>query len=495
MNPAHIEGLKITHIFKDLGLRMKTYRFQRHIFSMGVAALSISCGMTVQAQNLHEAVMIALAQYPAILAAQSKIDAADSDIIRAQGAHWPQVAWTGTYNAYNTGNVSNNWIQSPTVSMNIWSGWRIQSDVERSKSLADASRQQERITRDDVALQCTEGYLNWAHQIELTRLARENLASHQKIFSDIKRIIEIDPGRGVDLSQAQVRFENAKLTLQQREADLNSAEQRLNRMLLGKIPATPSGIDFAPGLSPGSAQQALTYINDTHPVIAQMRAQVTAAEAAVRNARAQFSPTVNVTYGKQTYQGTAQGDYLAQLVVSVPLFDGGTAYGATGAAQGNLRAIELNLKESELILKERIASFWSDWVSAKNRKLLGISQAKTAQSLVQGYKSQFQVGRRSLLDLLNVQSDLFTYQSNAENAAFEARVARARIMASMGRLAAAYSDPNGPVDKTDLVDQGAERKPSLPPSSPSGNLDWTGTTVGVLPSRLAQPQLTGVYKP
>lgn len=447
------------------------------------------------AQNLHEAVMIALQQYPAILAAQSRSEAADSDIIRAQGAHWPQIAWTGTYNAYNTGNVSNNWIQSPTVSMNIWSGWRIQSDVERSKSLADASRQQQRITRDDVALQCTEGYLNWAHQLEMVRLARNNLAAHQKIFGDINKIIEVDPGRGIDQSQARVRFENAKLVLEQREADLNAAEQRLNRMLLGKMPSMPLGIDFAPGLSPASAQQALTYINETHPVIAQLRAQVLAAEASVRNARAQYSPTVNLTYGKQTYQGTAQGDYVAQLIVSVPLFDGGTAYGATGSAQGNLRAIELSMKETELIIRERVASFWADWISAKNRKVLGLSQAKTAQSLVDGYLLQFQVGRRSLLDLLNVQSDLFTYQSNAENATYEARVARARIMASIGKLAVSYSDPNGPSDKEESNLAISSNKFSSSPQTNTTNLDWTGTTTGVLPARLAQPQLIGVSKP
>lgn len=474
---------------------MKAYRSPKVFCCFGFAIVSISVGMCVRAQNLHEAVMIALSQYPAILAAQSKINAADSDIIRAQGAHWPQVAWTGTYNAYNSGNVPNNWIQSPTVSMNIWSGWRIQSDVERSRSLADASRQQERITRDDVALQSTEGYLNWAHQLELVRLARENLASHQKIFGDISKIIEIDPGRGVDQSQARVRFENAKLTLQQREADLISAEQRLNRMLLGKMPTVPSGIDYAPGLSPSSAQQALTYVNETHPVIAQYRAQVFAAEAAVRNARAQFSPTVNVTYGKQTYQGTAQGDYLAQLVVSVPLFDGGTAYGATGAAQGNLQAIEFNLKESELIIRERIASFWADWVSAKNRKVLGISQAKTAQSLVDGYKMQFQVGRRSLLDLLNVQSDLFTYQTNAENAAYEARIARARIMAAIGKLAVSYSDPGGPIDKYDPPPAGSKNDFPVTQQPSANNQDWTGTTVGVLPARLAQQPLNGASKP
>ena len=403
-----------------------------------LANISIWFSCQASAQNMQEAVRIALAQYPAILAAQSRIEAADSDIIRAQGAHWPQVAWMGTYSVYNSSRVQDTWIQSPTVNMNIWSGWRIQSDVDRSKSLADASRQQQRITRDDIALQTIEGYLNWAHQIELVILAKENLLNHQKIFNDISQIVDIDPGRGIDRNQAVVRLENAKVILQQREGDLSTATERLNRMLLGKMPATPSDIDFAPGVTPESLQEALAYVNELHPIIAQLRAQIYAAQASVKNARAQYSPTVNMTFGKQTYQGSGQGDYVTQLILNVPIFDGGTAYGATGVAQGNLNALERILQESELVLRERIATFWSDWGSAKGRKSLGQSQSVTAQALLVGYRLQFQVGRRSSLDLLNVQSDLFTYQSNAENASYEARLARARIMASIGKLATAY---------------------------------------------------------
>ena len=460
------------------------------ILNMKIASVVIfSCLMPVaqaSAQTLREAVLIALSQYPAIVASQSKVEAADSDIIRAQGAHWPQVAWTGTYNAYNTGNVPNNWIQSPTVSMNIWSGWRIQSEVERSQSLADASRQQQRITRDDVALLCAEGYLNWSHQLQLVRLARENVNAHQKIANDINTIVQVDGGRRIDLNQAQVRLENASVMLEQRQAELVAAEQRLTRMLLGQMPASPVGMDYLLNLNPDSLKEALGYINDTHPVIAQLRAQRNAAEASVRNARAQYSPTVNVTYGKQTYQGTAQGDYVAQLVVSVPLFDGGTAYGATGVAQGNLRAIEASLKESDLILRERVTSLWADWISAEKRRNLGITQVKTSQSLVEGYKDQFLVGRRSLLDLLNVQSDLFTYQSSAENAAYEFQVGHARILASIGKLAISFSAPSAfPPASPSQATQARETKPLVSPAQDTGN-EWYSSTVGMLPSSLIQ---------
>lgn len=401
-------------------------------------------------QNLQQSVQIALSQYPTILAAQSRQDAAQSDITRAQAAHWPQVAWSGTQSAYNTGYVPNNWIQSPTVSLNVWSGWKIESDVERSRALADAGKHQQRITRDDVALLATEGYLNWARSIELVRLSRKNLDDHARLRNAIFEMTQIDRGRRIDLDQADVRLENANLSLQQRETELDIARQRLNRMLLGQMPAQPEGIDFHPRHLPASPEMALAEINETHPKIAFQKSQIEAARAAVVNARSQHSPTVNVTYGKQVYQGSGQGDYVAQLNVQFPIFTGGAATAATDTASAQLQAAEFDMQDVRLTLREKLLSAWSEWKSAQSRALLGKRQSATAATLVEGYESQFQIARRSLLDLLNVQNDFYTYQSNAINAAFDERVAYARILAVTGKLALAYQTIGGQLSEPDI---------------------------------------------
>lgn len=401
------------------------------------------------AQSLREAVMISLSQYPAILAAQSRAEAAESDITRAQAAHWPQVSWLGTYSDYNTGGVQSTWIQSPTVSLNVWSGWRIQADVERSQAMADSARQQQKITRDDIALQCIEGYLNWAYQIEMVRLAQENLAFHRRVLGSTETILQADQGRRVDRNQAMVRYQNAKLILAQREGDLAQAADRLNRMLLGQMPREPSGLNDEPGKTPASVQAALAYMDANHPILLQQQAMVNANEAALRGARSGHSPTVDVTYGKQTYQGSGQGDYVAQLVVSVPIFQGGATMGAVGTAAANLAAAEQNLHETRLVLAERIQSFWAQRQSAIDRIKASETQIKTAKAVVVAYRQQFEVGRRSLLDLLNIQSDVFSYQSARAQAELDAKVARARLMAATGQLASAFlNSPNPKIDTT-----------------------------------------------
>lgn len=390
------------------------------------------------AQSLQEAVLTALAHYPSIASAQSKTEAARSDITRAKGAHWPQLSWSGTYNDYRNDALGNRWTQTPTLSLNLWSGGRIQSDVERSEALAKASQKQEQITRDDVALLSSEAYLQWAHARQMVSLAQDNLNTHDKILQDFQTITQVDPGRRIDLNQAQVRHDNARLVLLKNETERAVAAERLARMLMAPAPAEPSGLDFSPPVPYTSLDQAQAQLGDQHPVIARLLAQREAAAASIRYAQAQHAPTVNLTHAKSTTPGITDGQFVTQLQLNLPLFDGGTTRGAVGVATANLQALESDLQETRLILGEELASAWASWLSSSSRATMGMQQALTAQDLARGYVQQFRVGRRSLLDLLNIQSDLYTYQSNAATALHESRLSQARILASLGQLANAY---------------------------------------------------------
>lgn len=405
-----------------------------HTWCLAAAMVPMGC----TAQSLQEAVMIALTEYPSISAAKYKTEAAQADVVRAKGPHWPQLTWSGTYNDYRSSSLSNRWVQSPTLSLNLWSGGRIQSDVERSEALEKASQKQQSITRDDVALLSSEGYLQWAHHQNMVALAEENLATHEKILSDFQKITQVDPGRRIDLNQALVRYENAKIILLKSETEMAAAAQRVSRMLTAPAPEQPTGLDFAPTIPHATLAQALDSLNDQHPVIGNLLAQRDAAQASVRYAQAQNAPTANLVHTKVTTPGLVDGQYVTQLQLNLPLFDGGSARGAVGVAQANLQALESTLKETRLVLSEQLSTHWSDWLSSSHRAAMGQQQTQTAKELAYGYGQQFRVGRRSLLDLLNIQSDLYTYQSNAATAMHESRIAQERIMATLGQLANAY---------------------------------------------------------
>jgi adhesin transport system outer membrane protein len=402
-----------------------------------------------QSQSLDEAIQSALLQYPTIIAAQARLDSSKSDITRAESQHYPQVSWRGTSSNYNGVNTSrgaqasgiapdNTWIQSPYIYLNIWAGGRIQADVDRSTALSVARFQQQRLTRDEVALTALEAYLTWARAHDLVKLARANVQAHKKLLQDVTQITLLDQGRMLDQHQAEVRLENAQLILKERETELAVAAQRLERMLLGVLPKKPVGVDKIRGVVPLTAQAALGYVNDLHPAIAAQLAQIEAARAVLASARSEYFPTVDISYGKQFTQGTGQGDYITQLSVNIPIFTGGSTYGRVGSASNELIATQQGLNEKRLLVKERILSVWPELNASRIRKEIAQQQARTGLRVVNGYQQQFLVGRRSLLDLLTVQNDLYRYQSSETIATYEKYLAKGRMLAAIGRLAAAY---------------------------------------------------------
>ena len=397
---------------------------------------------TAAAQSLQQAVQKALRDYPTVSAARFQGEAAQAEIARTKAAHWPQLSWSARYASEPLAGSTQRWFQTPSLSLNLWSGGRIQSDVARAQALALASQKQQAITRDEVALLSAEAYLQWAHQRDMLALAQANLAKHASILSDFEKIAQIDTGRRIDLDQARVRHDNARLIRLKTQTELDAAAQRLTRLLMAPLPDAPAGLDFELPIAHAQLTQAQLDLHDQHPVVAQWLAQRDAALASVRMARAQSSPVLNLTHAKTPTQGdsgAAKDRFVTQLQLTVPLLDGGSARSAEEAAMARVQVIESQLQETRLLLQEQLATAWNDWQSATTRAELGQQQTLTAEQLATGYAQQFRVGRRALLDLLNIQSDLYTYQSAALTAGHEARTAQARVLATLGQLAEAFT--------------------------------------------------------
>ena len=413
---------------------------RRCLVPLGCAA---ACGLA-QAQSLTEVVQQALSTYPALASAQAKTDAARADIARARSAHYPQLSVGASANSYASGTVPTSMGRTtlaPSAKLNLWSGGRVESDAERSVALTLSSEAQQRVTLEDVALQATEAYLNWAKTADLYQLSVRNLDGHIETLEDIRKIAQVDVGRRIDLEQAQVRVDNARLAAQQRKSDLVQAMQKLQRFWKGEMAARPMDLSDALGAGgslgglPASIEDATSHVKDDLPLLAQYRAQVLAAQAAVRQAQGLHWPTVDLVSSRQFNTNVQRFDTLTQVQLNMPLYNGFGTQAQVEAAVAQQRAAQAALDEARLIQKEKVATAWQEWASSTSRARLGATQSDVGDKVVEGYRQQFRLARRSLLDLLNIQADSFNYRSGAVAAMHDERINRARLLASMGALA------------------------------------------------------------
>ena len=159
-----------------------------------------------------------------------------------------------------------------------------------------------------------------------------------------------------------------------------------------------------------------------------------AAEAAVRQARGLHMPTVDLVTSRQFNANTLRFDTLTQVQMNMPVYNGNGIGAQVEAAVAQLRAAQAALDEARLMQREKVAAAWQEWASTNSRAQLGGKQSDVGDKVVEGYRQQFRLARRSLLDLLNIQADAFNYRSGALAAVHDERIARARLLASMGAL-------------------------------------------------------------
>ena len=396
-----------------------------------------TAGIPLGNLNLEDVVRQAMVNYPQLRIQLANTEGADAAVNQAWGALSPTVAYNLTNQRFTQANYYYRY-NGPTASLNIFSGGRHIAEITRSKYALESERLKLTSTQDDVGAAAAEAYINWARAIKIVELSKNNVAAHQKIVNDMTEIVNVDRGRRVDLNQALVRLDNAKLTFEQSTAILETARLTLAKFTGGQLPVTPLGLNGAELPMPKTMEDALSYVNDRHPVLASAQAAVQAANAAVWGARSQYFPSVDVSYGKGYNGFTGQYDNYAQVTVSAPLFNGFQAVAATSAAQSKLKAAELQLEQSRAELKERVAKAYSEYISSRGRSSIGANQARVGDELVEGYYLQFKIARRSLLELLNITAENYQYQSGLINAEYDAKLIAFRLAGSIGLLSSIY---------------------------------------------------------
>lgn len=398
---------------------------------------ALHAGGSACAQSLAEVVREALREYPAAAAARAGAAGAAAEVERALAARWPTVGVGAT--AIEQDAAPRRFVATPSAQYTVYAGGGIEAGVVRAQALQRAAERRTGVTLEEVALQAAEAYILWARHTEVVELARTHLQALERIRDDVRRIVEVDAGRSVDLAQAEVRVNAARLALEQRQGELALAGVRLARYRPQALPARPEGLDEEPGVLPATLPQAQARAAAQHPLLTQALAQAEAAQAAVEQARAQQRPKVALQMTHQINPYTLRPGLNTQLSVEMPVFDAGAGSAAVTAALEQARAARLAADEQALLVQERVTAAWSEWEFTRRRETLQQGQERAAQKVVEGYQLQFRLARRSLLELLNIHTEAQGYAEAAAASRAERRLARFRLGAALAELAPAHA--------------------------------------------------------
>ncbi|HEX2581491.1 MAG TPA: TolC family outer membrane protein [Dongiaceae bacterium] len=345
-----------------------------------------------------------------------------------------------------------------TVSQLLFDGFLTDGAVEEQKArLVSAARRVEDQTQTS-ALDAVQAYIDVFRHRQRLAVAQENIDAHLMTLDLVRKRAELGGGNIADVYQTEARLATARTVFRQIEGDLHTSEATFQRVV--GVPATDllPAEDIA-GKLPPTVDLAVAQAIANSPRIRLAQADIDAAQAVIRQAEAPFYPDAHLQVSAQAgshVNGDVEQTLSAQalLVLHYNLYRGGIdAARVREAKERRNEAIE-RLEIQQRIVAEELRISWALLQSQKNRVMTLTEQTTANQNTRNVYLQQFDIGQRSLLDLLDATNELFLAREGLIDAQATAKFAAYRVLSAEGALVQTLGIPLPPEAIPTEVDYG-----------------------------------------
>lgn len=335
------------------------------------------------------------------------------------------------------------WGWSASLTQNLFNGFQTIYQVRQQDHAGKAQYFQFVDTSEQQALEAARAYLDVLRQRRLLAVAQENFDSHQKIYQKIRQKVlpesGIGVGAGVDLEQAGGRLALAESNLLTVKANLADVAARYTRVV-GRAPDAELAPPEAIGWNVPADDAARQVLLKDSPANRAAREAVRAARQAVNARRGAFMPTVDLRARHDWGSGVAgvrRGSYdrkQFEVVATLNLSRGGADKARLGMAAEGLNGALAERDKSCRTTRQLLEMASNDYF--KLRRKIGFlrEHAQASEKVRDAYLDQFEISRRSLLDVLDSENELFQSQSALIDGETDLQLAQLRSAAAAGRL-------------------------------------------------------------
>lgn len=292
---------------------------------------------------------------------------------------------------------------------------------------------------ENTALEAARAYLDVLRYRFLVDLAEDNYVQHKATYEQILRRTQSGVGRRVDLEQAGSRLALAEVNLTTETANLHDVSARYQRLVGAQPPAAIAPPAKVGGALPESPKAALDILHRRNPTLYAAIENIESAQYDLYARRAAYSPRLDLRGRKEStenYLGeTGDRDYrVAELVVSWNLFNGGSDRARDKQYQERkYLAVEMREKACRDTRQTMLIAY-NDVQRLREQATFLATQVSLLEKTRNAYRDQFNVGQRSLLDLLDTENELLSARRAAVNADTDLTAAYLRTYAGMGTL-------------------------------------------------------------
>jgi len=400
--------------------------------------------------TLQSAVQKALASNPDVLIQVNERLSRNEEVEQARAGYLPTLdlnAGIGSERSENSstraGGSNSRTLTRREASLSarqmLFDGFATKNEVERQQARVSSTAFTVQGVAENTALDAAEAYLNLLRNDTLLKLAQENLDAHKRSFDQIKIRSDAGVGRRADLEQISGRLALANSNLIAAQSNYDDGLTTYIK-IIGEAPVgTPiKPVKQQEGI-PSSKDEAIQVAIDKHPTLKSAVSDVEAAMAQHRASRNTFYPRFDLELS-QSWNKDLDGqvginnDSQAMVRMRYNLLNGG---GDAARKRQTAHLIDEAKEVRNRTYRQVVETMRLSWnaYDATEQQLVYLDQhVKATVRTRDAYQKQFNIGQRTLLDLLNAENELFQAKQSYISADFDNLFARYRILNAKGGL-------------------------------------------------------------
>ncbi|MCK9336795.1 MAG: TolC family outer membrane protein [Arcobacteraceae bacterium] len=429
----------------------KNTKFTSALILAGLSLLNCN----LDALTLKESIVEVLGTNPVVQERLKNFYETQQDLKIARSEYLPSLDLTSSYGRNKAGAIRSvvddvsyqHYTNSLKITQNIFNGFSTTHKINYQEARILAAAYHYLENANDISFQMVNAYLDLIRSHKLVQNAKENVIINEEIYNDVQELYNSGLTTKSEVTKIYAALSLARSNFVVQQNNIKEKEFRFKRLFGRDIHISELEMPDLNLPMPESLQRATMYAMKNNPSIIVTNYNIQGAQALYKEKKSNFYPKINLEI-EQLYNDAKESDngydtvddrQKAYVVLNWNLYRGGAD---SASLQKTKSSIHKEVEVQRDLKRQTIEGIELSWVSYEMiaHQLKELYQYKThSEETLESYQQEYEMGRRTLLDLLSAQNDLINARSQIINAEFDRLFAQYRILDAMGILVSALA--------------------------------------------------------
>ena len=421
--------------------------------------ITLSILSTLNAQDLQTTLKEVLSTNPTVLERLKNYNSTKEDITNAKAGYYPKLDLSLGVGYENT--QRKNWDNQTTLkdhkgngidslglsvyqnsltyTQNLFNGFATTAQVSQQQNRTISAAYSYIEKANTTSFETVNKYLEVLKQTELLQTAKENVDIDKEIFKKVQKLYEAGLTTLSEVNKIESSLALAEANYAVEENSLKNAQYNMQRVLGRYLQAKDMVKPSLDITFPDTLEEATQYAIKHNPSLLVSKYNIKLAQERYKERKSPFYPRIDIEISESINKNLSASEgtdnrFKAMAYLRYNFFNG---FSDSSGLQKSVSQIHQEVQTKNDLRRKVIENINLAWVAnqelANQLKHLKDYKKFSLKTLTL-YTKEYDLGRRTLLDLLSAQNDFIGAKSQIINTQYSMLFAKYRILDAMGIL-------------------------------------------------------------